>query len=420
MAMTPVFNDFHGIQPLTDAGRRLLALAQELGPQLSAHAEEHDRAGTFAHENIDVLKKAGYFAAPVPVELGGFGVESAHDLLLASLAMARAEPSTAIGVNMHFAGLHPTVRLWRRARAAGLAEADAIAAFLTSVVQDSLVIATPISERNQDPVMPQVRAVRTDDGWSISGTKTFGTMSPGASMLVSSVTLETAEGLSGAHVLVPKDLPGVTLLDDWDALGMRASGSVSVSYEDVRIPDDFVLDVFEYGVLSSDYLEGYLIAGALYATAALGIAECANSTVIEALGGRLATPRGVKPIDRAMTSVLAGENAVDLFASRAALQRAAGAIDGYWDTYAEKPPAFEATEGAFAEVQAAKAVIGRAAQRVVDRSLTLSGGAGYFNGHPLARHYRDVRAVGFMHPLAENVAPEYLGAVSLGLHPRSF
>ena len=43
-----------------------------------------------------------------------------------------------------------------------------------------------------------------------------------------------------------------------------------------------------------------------------------------------------------------------------------------------------------------------------------TGGAGYVNGSPLARAYRDVRAGGFMHPLGANRAYEFLGGVALG------
>ena len=68
----------------------------------------------------------------------------------------------------------------------------------------------------------------------------------------------------------------------------------------------------------------------------------------------------------------------------------------------------------FAEAQAAKAFVNEAAARVVDRALALSGGAGYLNGSPLARAYRDVSAGAFMHPLGANRAYDFLGHVALG------
>ncbi len=68
----------------------------------------------------------------------------------------------------------------------------------------------------------------------------------------------------------------------------------------------------------------------------------------------------------------------------------------------------------FAEAQAAKAFVNEAAARIVDRALALSGGAGYLNGSPLARAYRDVKAGTFMHPLGANRAYDYLGHVALG------
>ena len=68
----------------------------------------------------------------------------------------------------------------------------------------------------------------------------------------------------------------------------------------------------------------------------------------------------------------------------------------------------------FAETQAAKTFVNETAARIVERALAISGGAGYLNGHPLARAYRDVRAGSFMHPLGANRAYDLLGDVALG------
>ena len=54
---------------------------------------------------------------------------------------------------------------------------------------------------------------------------------------------------------------------------------------------------------------------------------------------------------------------------------------------------------------------------MVERSLALSGGAGYVNGHLLNRAYRDVRAGSFMHPLGANRAYEFVARAALGLEP---
>src|SRR4051812_6015650 len=91
----------------TDAGARLVATAEDLWEELAARAAEHDRDGSYPHEAIDALKVAGYFMAPIPAELGGLGVSSAHDLVVASSRLARGDASVTIGVNMHLvAGLH--------------------------------------------------------------------------------------------------------------------------------------------------------------------------------------------------------------------------------------------------------------------------------------------------------------------------
>jgi alkylation response protein AidB-like acyl-CoA dehydrogenase len=116
----------------------------------------------------------------------------------------------------------------------------------------------------------------------------------------------------------------------------------------------------------------------------------------------------------ARARMLVAENVVELGACRATIARGTSLIDEH---HAANPAADGPAEdliALFAETQAAKTFVNEAAARIVDRSLALSGGAGYLNGHPLARAYRDVRAGSFMHPLGANRAYELLGDVALG------
>ena len=98
----------------------------------------------------------------------------------------------------------------------------------------------------------------------------------------------------------------------------------------------------------------------------------------------------------------------------ASLSRAAALIDEHRAANPASDGTAEQLGALFAEAQAAKAFVNEAAARVVDRALALSGGAGYLNGSPLARAYRDVKAGSFMHPLGANRAYDYLGHAALG------
>ena len=175
---------------------------------------------------------------------------------------------------------------------------------------------------------------------------------------------------------MPAGAPGVVLHDDWDALGMRASGSQSVSFEGVELPAAALRGGFPAGDARA-YMEVYGSAGLFHAAASLGIAE-ASARGATAAARRFGVPG-------ARGRMLLAENAVDLSAARATLSRAAPLLD------AHDGPDADAV-ALFGEAQAAKAFVGQAAERVVARALELSGGAGYLNGHPLARAYRDVKA----------------------------
>jgi alkylation response protein AidB-like acyl-CoA dehydrogenase len=391
----------------TPAGERLVVIAEELSHQLAVRAAEHDRDGSYPFEAIDALKAAGYFAAPVPVELGGLGVSSAHDLVVASSRLARGDASVAIGVNMHLVAV---LNMERRRQVAVAARqerrARGFASSLERIARDGVVLAAAISERGQDLTRPGTLATRTESGWRIDGRKLFCTMSPAATDLYVAVTYTDDAGTERyAYAMVPTDAPGVVVHDDWDALGMRASGSNSVSLEGVELPQSGVRG----GFLAGDplpYIERNLVAGLFHAAASVGIAESADRLARQGIAGRIngdARPR-----------MQVADNAVDLAASRGVLSRTAALIDEHRAANPASDGSADELGALFAEAQAAKAFVGEAAARIVDRALALSGGAGYVNGSPLARAYRDVKAGSFMHPLGANRAYDYLAHVALG------
>ncbi len=394
----------------TDAGARLVSIAEELSERLAARAAEHDRDRTYPFEAIDALKAAGYFAAPVPVELGGLGVSSAHDLVVASSRLARGDASVAIGVNMHLVAVQNMERRRQVAEAAGHERrARGFAASLEQIAREGVVLAAAISETGQDLTRPGTVASSTGSGWRIDGRKVFCTMSPGATHLYVSVRYADAEDVERyAYAMVPTDAPGVTLHDDWDALGMRASGSNSVSLEAVELPESGVRGGFRAGD-PTPYIERNLVAGLFHASASLGIAESADQIARRGLASRInghSRPR-----------MQVADSAIDLAAARAILSRSAALIDLHRAGNPTSDGSAEELGALFAEAQAAKTFVGEASTRVVDRALALSGGGGYLNGSPLARAYRDVKAGSFMHPLGANRAYDYLAHYALDEQP---
>jgi len=393
----------------TPAGADLVALAERLAEDLASRAAAHDRDGTYPHESIRSLRDAGYLVAPVPVELGGLGVSSVHDLVVASGRLARGDASVAIGVNMHLIAVMALTRRMEVATAAGKPRrAHAFAESLRTIVRARSVIAAAQSEAGQDLTRPATRAERTAAGWRIDGHKVFCTMSPAATTLLTAVSFVDDEGVERyGFVQVPADAPGVSINGDWDALGMRASGSHSITLRGVDLPAEAVRGGFRTGE-TVPYLDRNMTSGLFHASASLGIAEAAFA--------RVAVPERIR--DDARANILVAESAIDLAAARGVLARAASLVDEHYAAH----PGDEATDdevvAVFSEGQAAKAFVVEAATRVVDHALALSGGAGYLNGSPLARAYRDVRAGAFMHPLGANRVYGFLARTALGLRPQ--
>lgn len=403
----------HGqLTAVSEPGAAMVAAAERHALEFRLGAMANDASATFAVDHLDKLRADRFLVATVPAGLGGGGVTSVHDLLVAASRLARTDAATAIGVNMHFAVVHNFVRAWSVAvERWDERTAERMSDLLRLVAATDTVFAAAVSEpAPQNLLQPGTVAARVADGWSVSGTKVFATMAQHATVLSVAVTFPGGRGDARyGFAAIPAASPGVVFHDDWDALGMRASASGSVSFDDVRVPDAMLADTCPAGVWTAELMDRYLVSGALHAAASLGIAEGAYAEVLGRLGARSASAGDLYVIAELSAA------AVDVAAMQATLGRAGARLDEYFAVHRMGDATRADAQRVTGVVQAAKAFLNAASVRVVDRALALSGGAGYRAGDPLAKAWRDVRAGSFMHPTGANRVSTFLARTALGM-----
>lgn len=392
----------------------MVALAEQHAVSFAQSAAAYDRDGAFPHQHVATMQASGLMRALVPSELGGGGVRSLHDLLVAISRLAEGDAGLTIGVSMHFLVTAIGSRAWYAALESG-GSPDPSA--LQAVSRGELVYAVLNSEAGADNRHPFAEARREGDEWVINGRKAFATFSPAATTATVRIRVRDGDDWRMGSALIRLDQPGVVPQDNWDALGMRSSGSQDIVLEDVRVPAAAVVLNSRWGALGLAGHAGGALAAPILAAPFLGIAEAAHRYSAEQVAKRKRQP-GDQPL-REWTPVqmLAGENEVSLAAMRGALAHAIGRAEAAFDEHWPATPPEETLHQVMRAAQAAKYFVNHEAVRVVDRCLEIAGGGGYASRSPLSRHYRDVRAGPFMSPLGAVEALEYLGRVAFGLPP---
>jgi alkylation response protein AidB-like acyl-CoA dehydrogenase len=409
------------LTPHTAAGVRLVALAEQHAADFATRAEHHDRQGSFPFENIAALQQSGVLAACVPQEFGGLGIESLYDTTVGINRLARGDGSTAIAANMHIFYPWRLTRTWRAATHVGnAAQAQQTAGLLQQVGTGQLVRCALLSESGTDLVRPLVEATRTAGGWLLNGRKSFATMSPAATLMEVTCRMRDAHGgYRRAMASVPRDTPGMHIAHNWDALGMRGSGSHDVEFIDCFVPEMALVDGGPWGVWTEGFLASNMAFAIGLSGAFLGLAEAARDYVVSTAKTRRQSSDGPLLAERYAVQHVIAEIEVDLAAARAILARTMTLADRLFQTYpAGSVPMAELHE-VMKDFQCAKLVVTRNAVTIVDRALTISGGAGYLSKNLLSRLYRDVRAGPFMQPFSPNEAFAYIGRVTLGLDPNT-
>lgn len=360
---------------------------ETLGPRFAERIDALDDADAFAAENYAELKAARVFSALVPEALGGGG--ASHAGMCAFLRrLARHCSSTALALSMHQHLVAAAVANHRAGRPGRR--------LLETVARGEAVL---VSTGANDWLESNGRAERVAGGWRVSAVKPFASGAPAASAFVTSVAREDPEaGPEVLHFPVPADAEGVVRLDDWRSLGMRATGSHTVRFEGVFVPDEAVALRRPRGPWHPAF--------AVIVTAALPLILSAYLGAAEAAGAR-ALARARDRRDDPATWILAGELEARLTAARLAcddMVRIANDLD------------FEATDATADAILVRKSLAANAVLAAAEKALELAGGAGFLRRTGIERLLRDVHGAQF-HPLPEKRQQGFTGRRALGLAP---
>ena len=210
-----------------------VAIAEDLARRFAERAAEHDRDGTFPHENVAALARSGLPGLLVPRTLGGQG-QGLFEAQAVIGALARGEPSTALVLAMHYNhhGVMARHQRWPEPIQRRLQREAAAGGGLINSVQVEPRLGSPAHGGR-----PETIARRAGDHWLISGHKAYATGLPGLAWLsVLAVTDEPEPRL--ASFLVSADAPGLRPVETWNATGMRATASHDLILDKVPTPLD--------------------------------------------------------------------------------------------------------------------------------------------------------------------------------------
>ena len=191
-------------------------------------AAEADKKGVLNNQLIDWLIKHEYHMLTLPVEHGGSGCNIKELIIIQSL-LAFYDESTALSIGWHLGVVGEVfeLKLWPEEMMLQFAHDIRNGAITNRIVSESEMGSPTRGGR------PSTQAVRAGDKYVINGTKTFASMSHRLThMLVGAYDTEAS---AMGFYYVPADSAGIEIVDTWDTLGMRATASHDVIFNDVKI-----------------------------------------------------------------------------------------------------------------------------------------------------------------------------------------
>ena len=353
---------------LTPEQKAFQQLVEQFAREIVAQrAAGIDKSGEFPADVMHAAAGQGLLGVTIPKAWGGLGKDYVS-YALGIEAIARASATVAVSLSVTnslvaeviaHAGRDAQRDRWLRK----LARGEAIGAFALSE-----------PDAGTDAANQQTRAVRSSDGYRITGKKVWVANAEDASVAI--VFARTRPGLRGQGVtafLVPMDSAGIRRTARADSLGVRGLGCMDLEL-DLAVTDDQVLGHVDQGFeLAMWALQGGRVA---IAAQALGIGQAALDEAIayakqrEQFGQPIASYQAIQ--------WMLADMATELAAARMLTLKAAAAKD------TQEKSSFEASM--------AKLAASEAAHKAAVKAMQILASAGYRRGSVVERLFRDVRA----------------------------
>ena len=336
--------------------------------EMRPHVREWDEAQHFPAELVPRLGELGLLGIQIPEAYGGAGM-SAVDYCICIEELARVDPAVALSVAAHNGLCSAHILLFGNERQ----KRD----YLPTLASGERIGAWGLTESTSgsDAAGMRTMASRAGECWVLNGSKTFTTHGRVGHVMVTMAVTDRAAGSKGISAfIVEHGTPGMTPGKKEDKLGMRASDTSEVLFENCRIPADRLLGEEGQGFVGAMQV---LDAGRIgIAALSVGLAQGAYEAALRYAQERKAFGRTISAFQAIQWKLADGATRIE--AARLLTYRAA---------YLKDSGASRTTlESSIAKLYASETAV-----RAADDCVQIHGGYGFVKDYPAEKFFRDVK-----------------------------
>jgi alkylation response protein AidB-like acyl-CoA dehydrogenase len=335
--------------------------------EVAPHVMEWDEAQTFPLDVVRKLGSLGYMGAIFPEDLGGAGLGYIeYSIIIEELSRVDGSVGIIVAAHTSLCGNH----IYK------MGTQDQRERYLTKLATGEWLGCWSLTEpeAGSDAAGTRTKAVLDDGCWTLNGAKTFTTNAHYADVCVAMALTDRSAAQHGISAfIVEKGTPGFRPGKKENKLGLRASATGEVIFENCRIPDSQLLGKRNEGFVDSlKVLDGGRIS---IAALSIGMAQGAYDAALRYSKLRKQFGRPISEFQAIQHKLV--DMAVDIDAARLLNYRAAWMLDrGQRVT----------RESAMAKLFASEAAV-----RIANEAVQIHGGYGFIKDYPVEKFYRDVK-----------------------------